>query len=205
MKAQTTPATLHHSIVVPGSTCQPLPCSPCNPLRARPGGTWFYSATLRAELSENKDQTPALLAPKSPFLIKTRHSLTEPCCEWERAPSAPTLLQTPTPPGFTAGHRPSLIATRQTPIPQLAENKAKLTTSYSIHETISNAPKSLKTLIRTPLLIDTKRAFCVLSPPRRALSGRSLYPAAHPPHAGRTTSPLLRPAASPLPSQACPG
>jgi len=46
---------------------------------------------------------------------------------------------------------------------QPLEKPARLAASYSIQETISNVPKSLKTLVGTPLLIVTKRAFCVLS------------------------------------------
>jgi len=54
-----------------------------------------------------------------------------------------------------------LIASGQRPIREVAENKARLTPGYSIHETISNTLKSLKTLVGTPFLIDTKRTFFV--------------------------------------------
>ena len=49
-----------------------------------------------------------------------------------------------------------LFAPSADPSPHLIESKGRLTASYSIQETISNAPKSLKTITGTPLLIDTK-------------------------------------------------
>ena len=61
------------------------------------------------------------------------------------------------------GGDPDPVRTVHRPVLQPIDNNALLNAVYSQHDANRNAPKSLKTLIRTPLLIDTKRAFCVLS------------------------------------------